>query len=616
MKKAIDDIKNKKLSIRQAAEHGVPKSTLERHWKGRVVHPGKVNLGKYKQALNSDLEEELVEHVKKMQEMFFGLTGETLRALAFQLANANGIPVPFNINNQKAGKDWLSCFLKRHPDLSLRQPEPTSLSRATGFNRTQVGRFFDLLKGIYEKEAITVENVYNVDETGITCVQKPGKIIAKKGMKQVGRITSAERGKTITAVCAMSAIGNYVPPIFIFPRKRMAMGLLQDAPSGSRGFASPSGWIDSEIFLDWLKHFKKYANPSIDKKVLLILDNHASHLNLPAIEFARQNGIIMLSIPPHTSHRLQLLDRTFFGPLKTYYNQAIDHWMVTNYGKRVQSSQVCGFFCTAYSKAATVQKAVNGFKSAGIMPFNPDIFDETDFAPSMVTEIHAVGSPELEAHGATTSSLAEVEGVTSIQLCNNTITSSQTAAEREGVAGMQRSGDYAPSDQVSAEREGVASMQRSGDSTTSDQAAAEGLGGILLSDGPTTSAQIAVQSEVQLTDGPSTRVHVMDISPLPDAKLTTRKRKAMKSQVLTSSPFKKILLSKSKVPSSNKRIHKRNKKQLQFPGSYECLICSELYIHPPKEDWIQCSLCKKWCHENCSAYPGHGNFVCDFCAKK
>ncbi|CAK8677210.1 unnamed protein product [Clavelina lepadiformis] len=57
---------------------------------------------------------------------------------------------------------------QRHPDLSLRQPEPTSLSRAMGFNRTQVGRFFDLLKGIHEKEAITVENVYNVDETGIT----------------------------------------------------------------------------------------------------------------------------------------------------------------------------------------------------------------------------------------------------------------------------------------------------------------------------------------------------------------------------------------------------------------------------------------------------------------
>ncbi|CAK8678717.1 unnamed protein product [Clavelina lepadiformis] len=143
-----------------------------------------------------------------------------------------------------------------------------------------------------------------------------------------------------------------------------------------------------------------------------------------------------------------------------------------------------------------------------------------------------------------------------------------TAAEREGVSGMQqRSGDYAPSDQFSAEREGVASMQRGGDSTTSDQAAAEGLGGILLSDGPSTSVQIAVQSEVQPTDGPSTRVHVMDISPLPDAKLTTRKRKAMKSQVLTSSLFKKILLSKSKVPSSNKPIHKRNKKQLQFSGS-------------------------------------------------
>ena len=44
-------------------------------------------------------------------------------------------------------------------------------------------------------------------------------------------------------------------------------------------------------------------------------------------------------------------------------------------------------FCHAYEQAATVQKAVNGFRSAGIVPFNPDIFGDKDFAPSTVTEL-------------------------------------------------------------------------------------------------------------------------------------------------------------------------------------------------------------------------------------
>jgi len=50
-------------------------------------------------------------------------------------------------------------------------------------------------------------HVWNVDETGlITAVHRPSKILASKGQKQVGKITSAERGKLITAVCAFNAV--------------------------------------------------------------------------------------------------------------------------------------------------------------------------------------------------------------------------------------------------------------------------------------------------------------------------------------------------------------------------------------------------------------------------
>ena len=61
-----------------------------------------------------------------------------------------------------------------------------------------------------------------MDETEIPNVHKPGKISAKKGKRQVSKMTSGERSATVTVVCAMSASGAYAPPLFIFPRKRMA----------------------------------------------------------------------------------------------------------------------------------------------------------------------------------------------------------------------------------------------------------------------------------------------------------------------------------------------------------------------------------------------------------
>lgn len=70
-----------------------------------------------------------------------------------------------------------------------------------------------------------------------------------------------------------------------------------------------------------LKDIPRFAQP-VDRKHLIIMDNHDSHIQLELLNYARENGILILTIPPHTSHKLQPLDRTVFGPLKTYYSQA------------------------------------------------------------------------------------------------------------------------------------------------------------------------------------------------------------------------------------------------------------------------------------------------------
>jgi hypothetical protein len=48
-----------------------------------------------------------------------------------------------NRNGKKgiAGFEWVMCFMKLHPHLSLKKPESTHLARSTGFNHHNVTEF-------------------------------------------------------------------------------------------------------------------------------------------------------------------------------------------------------------------------------------------------------------------------------------------------------------------------------------------------------------------------------------------------------------------------------------------------------------------------------------------
>ncbi|XP_065667625.1 uncharacterized protein LOC136087924 [Hydra vulgaris] len=180
--------------------------------------------------------------------------------------------------------------MKRKAELSLRAPGATSFARATAFNRFTVSNFFRNLREVRKRHQFGPESIYNVDETGLTTVQKPVKVIASKGVKQVGSITSGERGTLVTACCAVNAIGNSIPTLFVFPRVKFRDLMIKDGPSGCVGFANPSGWMTSEIFVEWLKYFIKHSHCLKESKILLVLDNHESHISVAALDLARENG--------------------------------------------------------------------------------------------------------------------------------------------------------------------------------------------------------------------------------------------------------------------------------------------------------------------------------------
>jgi hypothetical protein len=90
----------------------------------------------------------------------------------------------------------------------LCQATETSTARATGFSKEQVGICFDL----YEKQLAAHDYapslIFNVDETGLTVVQKKEpKILALNGQRQIGAVTSTYRGSLITTAVRTSASG-------------------------------------------------------------------------------------------------------------------------------------------------------------------------------------------------------------------------------------------------------------------------------------------------------------------------------------------------------------------------------------------------------------------------
>lgn len=390
MKEAVVQVIDYGKSVRATAKvFGIDRKTLGRYVD--IVLKGKETKFQAnhvsKQVFSQEQENSLKSYLILSAKLHFGLTPLTTRKFAFQFADTNDVVVPkYWRDHEMASYAWLKGFMHRHKELSLRSPQATSLGRATAFNKTTVAEFFSNMKEVLEKYPVGPEAIFNIDETGFTTVHKPGKIISVKGEKQVGKVTSAERGTLVTVCCAISAIGTAVPPVFVFPRVRVTEQMKVGAPPGSLCLTHSSGWMTGDNFELYLKHFIKFTRCSTENRVLIVLDNHESHITPKGLQICKENGISLVTLPPHTSHRLQPLDRTVFKPFKTYYNVAADDFMHANPGVPINIYHIPGLVGKSFGKSFTPENIQKGFACTGIWPLNSQIFSESDFLAANVTD--------------------------------------------------------------------------------------------------------------------------------------------------------------------------------------------------------------------------------------
>ena len=70
---------------------------------------------------------------------------------------------------------------------------------------------------------------------------------------------------------------------------------------------SKKGYMTGEIGRKWIEHdFDPVTSPVANGRPrLLIVDGHSSHFTHSFLEYAKEKEIVVICLPPHTTHALQ-----------------------------------------------------------------------------------------------------------------------------------------------------------------------------------------------------------------------------------------------------------------------------------------------------------------------
>lgn len=147
------------------------------------------------------------------------------------------------------------------------------------------------------------------------------KILFTTGKKQEGITASPEQGQLTTVIFCYNAAGSFIPSCLIFVWKCLQEWLLDWASTGFQASCTDNGWIKGETFLQWLQFFVELVCPNATRKVLLVLNNHTSHIYIKALDFAVENNALFMSFASHMIHTVQPLDVAVYGPLKLCFQQ-------------------------------------------------------------------------------------------------------------------------------------------------------------------------------------------------------------------------------------------------------------------------------------------------------
>lgn len=378
MTRAIDSVSDGQTIRGAAKEFGIPYTTLLKKCNGTVgtgLKMGPATL------LAASQEEKLVDWVLSCGRNGIPVKRELLISSVAELFMDRPEENPFK--NGRPGRKWLNLFLKRHPQISERIPESINKARAL-VTPERIRNWFRYVRDHLEEEEVLdiledPSRIFNADETGFQSCPKTGKVLGPKGLKNFYEVKIGNEKESVTVMCAFSAIGLTVPPMIVYPLKRISQAIAMNLnPEWGIG-RSENGWMTSGLYFEYISNifYPWLIRNNVQLPVVLFVDGHRSHISYHVSQYCKDHGIFHIALTPNATHILQPADVSVFKPLKVRWRDVVYNWKIQNPNKSVTREMFGNLLQHALDDGVTEDIIRNGFKRCGLFPFDADAVDYT-----------------------------------------------------------------------------------------------------------------------------------------------------------------------------------------------------------------------------------------------
>lgn len=313
--KAIDAYKNGMTLRTAAAKFNVPRMTLhgrlhgaislkEQHTKNQLLTPVQecileqsvINLVKLKHAVSSQMVMEMAGRILRMWNK------------------------PEDAPSINPSKMWLTGFLSRSRHLSRDRRNKISVRQVNILEERSIELFFENLAHLEEQLEVTMDRVWNLDETKLNFEKAPnsGHCISPPGHPD---IILCDTSEPVTVLKFFSGEGGIQVPLIIYKgANAMKNRISKGHPEEAIVSISPSLSVNKDFSVHWFtQNFRLLS----DQWQILIMDGRNLSNALEFINTAYYKKVVPIFFPLGISNILQKSDRALFRTVTQEFEHGI-----------------------------------------------------------------------------------------------------------------------------------------------------------------------------------------------------------------------------------------------------------------------------------------------------
>ena len=274
--------------------------------------------------LTQNEEEALITWITKCQDYGVCATSSQVRSKAQSLyKKRTGIEHEFS-------RQWFFSFHQRHREkLEIRRILAREQERQkvpVSVVQKYLAALLSAIEGVMSREQII-----NLDETGFSVRPNKGKwkkCVVVRDHQRAPSWQETRDGSHVSLLAAINLKGDSLKPFFITKAEPSWDSLLSPLRDDFEYYKTEKGYLTSKAMLKWTEtvltpYVREVRRKLGDEtaKIVLIMDNFTGHSNAEVLKaFENLGHIVLVWLPPHSSHLFQPLDLFPFGELKRIYS--------------------------------------------------------------------------------------------------------------------------------------------------------------------------------------------------------------------------------------------------------------------------------------------------------